>query len=323
MGYIINGSGQGGSSLPTATDAGQVPLSSGAGTTYTAADFGATMGAAMGGLVGSVAGKTIIGDGAGGVATTSADVSAMLAASDAASALGVLAPTAVPGSALHLHRLNEASGTLADQGSVGTAAVISGSSAVRATPGPYRWGGGIELVSPAAADRITVATSVPAGDCSLAVTIARVNGTAPSATKMVLALWDEGVFGAENTLSILLNAAGYIYSYTWTSGATNFGGAYTPSSWTAAHRCVVTYEHGAGATRTVRLYVDGVLRDTKVCSSALLATKTQVTALGIAGDIYSIGACDGLVISDTQVWGSLLTAAQVTADYRQVRGALL
>ena len=86
MGYIINGSGQGGSSLPTATDAGQVPLSSGAGTTYTAADFGATMGAAMGGLVGSVAGKTVIGDGAGGVATTSADVSAMLAASSAAAA---------------------------------------------------------------------------------------------------------------------------------------------------------------------------------------------------------------------------------------------
>ena len=261
--------------------------------------------------------------------TAAAGVSASASRADhvheapAAATVDALLPRALPGTALHLHRLSEATGTLADQGSVGTAAVISGSSAVRATPGPYRWGGGIELVSPAAADRITVATSVPAGDCSLAVTIARVNGTAPSATKMVLALWDEGVFGAENTLSILLNAAGYIYSYTWTSGATNFGGAYTPSSWTAAHRCVVTYEHGAGATRTVRLYVDGVLRDTKVCSSALLATKTQVTALGIAGDIYSLGACDGLVISDTQVWGSLLTAAQVTADYRQVRGALL
>ena len=263
-----------------------------------------------------------LGTAAAGV-STSASRADHVHEAPAAATVDALLPRALPGTALHLHRLSEATGTLADQGSVGTAAVISGSSAVRATPGPYRWGGGIELVSPAAADRITVATSVPAGDCSLAVTIARVNGTAPSATKMVLALWDEGVFGAENTLSILLNAAGYIYSYTWTSGATNFGGAYTPSSWTAAHRCVVTYEHGAGATRTVRLYVDGVLRDTKVCSSALLATKTQVTALGIAGDIYSLGACDGLVISDTQVWGSLLTAAQVTADYRQVRGALL
>lgn len=275
-----------------------------------------------GGATLSDATPAALGTAAAGV-STSASRADHVHEAPAAATVDALLPRALPGTALHLHRLSEATGTLADQGSVGTAAVISGSSAVRATPGPYRWGGGIELVSPAAADRITVATSVPAGDCSLAVTIARVNGTAPSATKMVLALWDEGVFGAENTLSILLNAAGYIYSYTWTSGATNFGGAYTPSSWTAAHRCVVTYEHGAGATRTVRLYVDGVLRDTKVCSSALLATKTQVTALGIAGDIYSLGACDGLVISDTQVWGSLLTAAQVTADYRQVRGALL
>ena len=275
-----------------------------------------------GGATLSDATPAALGTAAAGV-STSASRADHVHEAPAAATVDALLPRALPGTALHLHRLNEATGALADQGSVGTAAVISGSSAVRATPGPYRWGGGIELVSPAATDRIAVATSVPVGDCSIAVTIARVGGTAPSATKMVLALWDEGVFGAENALSILLNAAGYIYSYTWTSGAANFGGPHTPSSWTAAHRCVVTYEHGAGATRTVRLYVDGVLRDTKVCSSALLATKTQVTALGIAGDIYSLGACDGLVISDAQVWGSLLTAAQVTADWRQVRGALL
>jgi hypothetical protein len=250
---------------------------------------------------------------------------ALLAAgATAAAAQAVILPTALPGTALHLHRLNEASGTLADQGSGATAAVISGSSAVRATPGPYRWGGGIELVAPASTDRITVATSVPVGDCSIAVTILAPAGSAPSAPSnaIIYALWDQGTLGAENTLALLLHSTGYLYSYCWGSGTGTPGTAYTPS-WAGALRCVVTYQHGAGATKTTRLYVNGVLRQTNVATNALLATKTQATALGIAGDIYSTGALAGLVISDTQVWGSQLTQAQITADYRQVRGAML
>lgn len=119
--YIKNGTPVGGASLPTASDAGQVPLSSGAGTTYTAADFGATMGAAMGGLVGSVAGKTVIGDGAGGVATTSADVSAVLAAANAAAARSAMFPTTT-------YDMSSSTGWTAHAGTVAgqTAAVTGG-----------------------------------------------------------------------------------------------------------------------------------------------------------------------------------------------------
>ncbi len=129
--------------------------------------------------------------------------------------------------------------------------------------------------------------------------------------------------GAENTLAILLHSTGALYGYCWGSGTGTAGTVYA-MTWTAAHRVVVTYEHGAaGATKRFKLYVDGVLRQTNTSTNALLATKTQASALGLAGDIYSTGALAGMVVSDAQVWGSLLTAAQVTADWRQVRGALL
>lgn len=248
---------------------------------------------------------------------------ALLTAADAAAQRDTLLPRALPGTALHLHRLNEASGALADQGSVGTAAVISGSSAVRAAPGPYRWGGGIEFVSPAATDRITVATSVPVGDCSIALTVQSITTSAPTApaNKVLFALWDQGTLGAENTLALLLHSSGGLYAYCWGSG-TGTAGSGIATTWTGAHRCVVTYEHGAGATKQFKLYIDGALVDTKTSTNALLGTKTQATALGIAGDIYATGSCDGAVISDAQVWGSKLTAAQVAADWRQVRGAL-
>jgi len=85
--YRKNGGavGGGGASLPTATAAGEVPLSTGAGTTYAAANFGDEVSdvivAAIGG---EPAGTAIISDGAGDIGPTSAAVSALLAATDAA-----------------------------------------------------------------------------------------------------------------------------------------------------------------------------------------------------------------------------------------------
>ena len=235
-----------------------------------------------------------------------------------------LLPRALPGTALHLHRLSEASGALADQGSVGTAAVISGSSAVRATPGPYRWGGGIELLSPAATDRVTVATSVPAGDCSIAITIYAYTEAAPAVSGSsitLMALWDGG---GGNAIMLLAHTGGGLYAYCYGASTGSFSSDYNPASWAVAHRCVVTYEHGAaGATRQVKLYVDGTLRKTFTATAAIAATLTEATMLGLAGDPFAQGAVGDVTIGDAQVWGSLLTAAQVTADWRQVRGALL
>ena len=89
--------GLGGSSLPTATGADEVPVSTGAGTTYAAQTLGA---AVVTGLVANLsaddAGTAIIADGAGDVQKTSADVSAILAAASASaarSALGLGTPT--------------------------------------------------------------------------------------------------------------------------------------------------------------------------------------------------------------------------------------
>jgi hypothetical protein len=63
--------------------AGEVPLSTGAGTTYAAANFGDEVSAVLAGALGATLGQTIIGDGAGDLDNTSADVSALLAAADA------------------------------------------------------------------------------------------------------------------------------------------------------------------------------------------------------------------------------------------------
>lgn len=82
----------GGAGLPVAAGAGEVPVSTGAGTTYAASPFSDEMGSVLATFLGAVSGQTVIGDGAGDVGTTSADVSALLAAADAAaarSALGV------------------------------------------------------------------------------------------------------------------------------------------------------------------------------------------------------------------------------------------
>ena len=91
---VVSGSpinGGGGAGLPVATGAGEVPLSTGAGTTYAAANFGEEMSAVLASDLGSEpAGTAIVGDGAGDITLTSADVSGFLAASDTAGMLSAL-----------------------------------------------------------------------------------------------------------------------------------------------------------------------------------------------------------------------------------------
>jgi hypothetical protein len=82
--------------LPVAGGAGEVPLSTGAGTTYVAANFGDEVGAAIADGIGSTLGQALIGDGAGDIIQTSADVSAVLAAADAAAARAALGVAGAP-----------------------------------------------------------------------------------------------------------------------------------------------------------------------------------------------------------------------------------
>ena len=81
----------GGAGLPVAGGAGEVPISTGAGTTYAASPFSTEVGTAVGGFIGAVSGQAFIGNGAGNATTTSADVSGFLAAANAAAARTALA----------------------------------------------------------------------------------------------------------------------------------------------------------------------------------------------------------------------------------------
>ena len=93
--YRKNG-GAVGAGLPVAGGAGEVPLSTGAGTTYVAANFGTEVSAAIAGGIGSTLGQTFIGDGAGSVQQTSADVSGFLAAADADAARAAIGVAGTP-----------------------------------------------------------------------------------------------------------------------------------------------------------------------------------------------------------------------------------
>ena len=89
--YRKNGSAVGGGAgLPVAGGAGEVPLSTGAGTNYIAANFGDEVGDAIADGIGATLGQTFIGNGAGNLIPTSADVSGFLAAADAAAARAAL-----------------------------------------------------------------------------------------------------------------------------------------------------------------------------------------------------------------------------------------
>jgi hypothetical protein len=102
-GYVKNGTPVGGTgaALPTASAAGELPVSDGAGSAYTATTAGDVLALGMvAALTGEPAGAALISDGAGDLDVTSADVSAMLAAANAAAArtaLGVTAPTHTTG----------------------------------------------------------------------------------------------------------------------------------------------------------------------------------------------------------------------------------
>ena len=122
MSYVKNGTPIGGTALPTASGAGQVPVSTGAGSAYTATSAGDVVDAAIASVVGAVAGQAIVGDGLGGVTETSADVSAMLAAADAAAARSAISALGITRA---VYDFASAAGITLTNGN-GTAAVTGG-----------------------------------------------------------------------------------------------------------------------------------------------------------------------------------------------------
>ncbi len=96
MTALLNGADPnagGGTSLPTASAAGELPVSDGAGTAYTATDRSQVVIDGLSDLLGlSPAGTTVGSDGAGGMQPSSAPVAALLSAADLAAMRAVLAP---------------------------------------------------------------------------------------------------------------------------------------------------------------------------------------------------------------------------------------
>jgi hypothetical protein len=121
---VVSGSpinGGGGAGLPVAGGAGEVPISTGAGTTYAASPISTEVSGVLAGFLGAVSGQTVIGDGAGDVSTTSADVSAVLAASTAAAARSALCDRAIS-----LAGLTASNGTGTAVAATGTLSYASG-----------------------------------------------------------------------------------------------------------------------------------------------------------------------------------------------------
>ena len=321
MSYVKNGTpigGTGGTALPTASGAGQVPVSAGAGTTYAATTAGDVVDAAIASVVGAVAGQAIVGDGLGGVTETSADVSAVLAAANAAAALDALLPRATTGDALHHHRLDQSS-TLADLGSGAVTATLSGAGWTQAGHGPYRGRKGLGKSSSSTGDSARIATTIPAADFSFAVTLASRTGAAPSGVSWIVMVWDESTNPiARNYVSLLTNSAALFIGTGKASGVGD-SSTWTPGDWGRARRVVVTYD---ATTRLATLYGDGASRAT-ITAPATLGACSQVSLLGAAGDPFSVGSNGDLVISDAQVWTRKLSATEARTDWQTVAGSLL
>ena len=145
--------GGGGTSLPTATGAGEVPVSDGAGTAYTATTLDEVVVDGMKlALTDSPAGATLIATGDGDVDETSADVSALLAAEDAAAARTAIgaASAALPSGTLAARPASPAAGDTYEVTSgvatgdryaclVAGAWTLVGYSRVRLDETPYHW----------------------------------------------------------------------------------------------------------------------------------------------------------------------------------------
>ena len=119
----------GGTSLPTATGANQIPQSDGAGTSYAATDRSQVVIDGLSDLLGGdPAGTVAVSDGAGGMQTTSAPVAALLSAADLAAMRAVLAPVRL---------LTSANATVTDASPAGAgSAAIDSSGVITLTTDP-------------------------------------------------------------------------------------------------------------------------------------------------------------------------------------------
>lgn len=314
--------GGGGTSLPTASGAGEVPVSDGAGTAYTATTLDEVVVDGMKlALTGEPVGTTLIADGAGDVATTSADVSAVLAAANNAAiiaALGITAgETALPrlsvASALHHWRLDDATTPFADAGSSAVSLAHVAGSREYGRAGVYPRYGATMQRSPTwfpVTDRAeaTISDVASGVDITLGVTVANENGsqTTPSVGARIIAGLHDGGTSPRSGILILTNSTGNLYiNVAAADGGADIGNVAV--DWSRPHRIDVTRVHSTGA---VVLYVDGISRATGTVAGTMAAlTTASLGSVAQAAPLFT--GVSELLMSDLTVHTSALSAADV------------
>jgi hypothetical protein len=223
-------------------------------------------------------------------------------------------PRVLTQGALHHWRLDQ-TGTLADIGSANVPLTVTGASWVRNQPGTYFDYGAIRQTAPASGDRLTAATSIAAGSpLTLAITLGAPNAITSWGLTWQIVAWNQNT-GVRDYLGLLVNPSGTLYAG---SGIANTGVDTSTGfsvDWSRAHRCVVT----CSAT-TLALYIDGALRVT----AAVSGTRAAITQIAVGGliDNAFTPSPSFMAMADPQVWPSAWSAAQVLADWTEVRRSL-
>lgn len=302
--YVVNGSsGGGGGGAPSGT--GVVTVTSGVFDTPSSTDDVVMSG--LSGLVGGVAGQAVVGDGAGSVQQTSTDVSALLAAADAAAARAAIsseiALAQLPvASALHHWRLGETSSPFADSGSGAASMVYVAGTREYGRAGVYARYGATMQRSTSGTDRCSSTIAIPSGsDISMGITIANEQALIgpPSGTARIVYSLD--CVGTRNGILILTDTSGNIYVNVAVAGAdTNI--AAIGVSWARPFRVDVTRNGATGATL---VYVDGLLAQ----SATIGGTMGAVTLAEIGGSARALVPGSALLMSDATLHTSVLSAA--------------
>ena len=259
-------------------------------------------------------------DGEGGGSVTIAGITdrgatgaALLATTTPAEARAVSAPSRpATGSALHHWRLDQ-SGTLADRGSAAVALTPVGGGWLRQRPGLYVEFDAICQRAPAAGNRLSAATSIPAGiDVTLAITTAAYDRPPVFVTtEALLWVWDENA-ALDDFAAIVTTGAGQVYAAVKAAGGGGDVNALTTVSWARPHEFVLTI-----GGSTVRFYIDGI----EVASRTTAGTRaaaTEVSVGGVAGNPFGV-ASSTLLMADARVDLRAWSAAEVLASYELAR----
>ncbi len=181
----------GGPGLPAATGAGEVPVSTGAGTTYAASPISDEIGVVLAAFLGGTAGQTVIGDGAGDVTMTSADVSALLASADAPGMRSALCDRAIS-----LAGLTATNGNGTANPSTGTLSYADGQTGLVYADFPRLVGPhGTSIWAFDASARITV-TGAPSNQTAASLAVGT-TGSVYSAVVMIRLFGDGGIDGLD------------------------------------------------------------------------------------------------------------------------------